>query len=204
MNLFDYRKYIFFDIITYIICLALMMILRPDIGLIIAIFGLVTIIILTKRYILLKFISISFIMAFLWQVVGGKEYFYGKDFWTLYGINIYPLLAWTIGLFVVYMVFFYVYENIFGTNKKVLKKPATKLFLFMLFYWIVLIVAETLAFHVFGFKNLGGANYAGLPICDCIHSPHWMQAVYLSMGPIYITIIYLFKSRRFYELFRGK
>jgi hypothetical protein len=201
---FAKKNYFFFDIVTYIICLILMMIFRPDIGMTFAFIFLVVSILLAKRYSLLKFLSISFIMALIWQIVGGKEYFYGKDFWFVAGINVFPLLVWTIGLFVAYMVFFYMFEYFVSPKSSILKKNAVKLFMFIIFYWIVLITAETLAFHVFGFKNLAGAKYVGLPLCDCIHSPRWMQAVYLCMGPLYISLIYLLRSKKQYELFKKK
>jgi hypothetical protein len=31
-------------------------------------------------------------------------------------------------------------------------------------------------------------GYPGLPLCDCIHAPRWVQVTYLSMGPIYFGL----------------
>jgi len=210
-----YKKYLFFDLSLYVFVLALIMILRADIGIIISFVLLVLSILYTKRYNLFKFLSISFVLAFIWQLIGGSEYFYGENFIILLGINLFPLFAWTIGLFIAYVLFFYAYGVI---HKKIEKnKPIdndinnknnneynysnrnnlSKLFLFAISFILLLILIETLAYHVFEFKNLGGAEYVGLPICDCIHSPPWMQTVYLFFGPIFIIIIYLMRNVSF-------
>ena len=63
-------------------------------------------------------------------------------------------------------------------------------------FWALLILAEVLGYHVFEIRNAATGMYPGLPICDCIHAPPWMQAVYFALGPLYYGLLKMFKLER--------
>lgn len=128
-------------------------------------------------------LGIAFITATTWMLFAKDMYGYNQKFLILFGVNMYPLALWTLALFLSYAII----NNI----QKLLKSQSTwkNFLIYMAFYWVLLITAEILAYHVFNVKNSFTSQYAGLPICDCIHAPPWMQIVYLCMGPAYYIII---------------
>jgi len=107
-----------------------------------------------------------------------NKYSYELGFWSVMGINLFTLFAWTIGLFGSVVLFNLFYKS--NSEKKII--------VYIIAYWSLLITLETLAYHVFGFRNLATSSYPGLPLCDCIHAPMWMQATYLLMGPLYFYL----------------
>ena len=156
---------------------------------------------LTERKILLYHFLVSSLIAIGWMLIAKKEYGYNYDFITVAGINFYPLFAWAVGMFAIYIIYSH-YEHI-------LKEQGflRKMLLFVAFYWPWLIVVETVGYHMFNIHNLTTASYAGLPLCDCIHAPIWMQISYFLLGPIFFAICYLlrldnphFRVKRKYEL----
>ncbi len=94
-----------------------------------------------------------------------------------------PLFAWTLGLFALYVIYSY--------NRKALKLKGffKSFFLFVMVYWVLLLVMETIAFHWIGIKNIATGRYDGLPVCNCIHAPIFMKVAYFSLGIIYFFII---------------
>jgi hypothetical protein len=121
------------------------------------------------------------------MLIAKNQYHYNIAVMSIYGISIFPLFAWALGLFSVYMIYLYL--------EMVLKIHETikKVILFIILYWSILISTETIAYHIFNIKNMATKMYAGLPICNCIHAPKWMQISYLLLGIIYFTISKLMK-----------
>lgn len=175
------------DKIISIIAILLFLVVRPDYVLIAAYVLLIPYLILTKRKSFLYHLSVSSIIALIWIILGRNEYRYNQNFLVVSGINLFPLFSWTLGLFAVYLIYSH-YEHI-------LKEQgfAKQLFLFLAFYWPLLIVGETLAYHVFNIHNLQNAAYAGLPICNCMHAPTWMKIAYFALGPVFFIVCYLLK-----------
>jgi len=139
----------------------------------------------------IHYLGYSFLIAFLWQIVGHENYSYSVAFPVIFGINAYPLLVWTLGLWI-FAIFFMFLSKKFSKWKLVIFS--------IVLYWIVLISSETIAYHYFGFRDNAVASYPGLPLCDCIHGPLWMQIVYLLMGPILIgVLLFVDKSIKFKE-----
>jgi len=142
---------------------------------------------------LLKYLAIASIISIIWQLVAGREYRYAFPFPVILGMNSYTLVIWALGLVALMIIYDYI-EYKFKLNTEV-----KKILIFLAFYWIALIVVETLAYHVFNFKDLATSGYSGLPICDCIHAKWWMKVVYLSMGPLMYVMTRLFKIKSLWE-----
>jgi hypothetical protein len=173
------------DKIVIIIGLCLFLFLRPDIVVILLFILLPFYLWLTKRKILFYHLLVSITVSLFWAVLAQHNYSYNIKMISIIGINLFPFLAWGLGMLGVYMVYSH-YEHKLKTQT-VLKKLA----LFTAFYWPMLLIAETLGRHVFGIKNMGDL-YSGLPICNCMHGPWWLKVAYFSLGIIFfITCVIL-------------
>lgn len=117
------------------------------------------------------------LIAVLWVHFAKEFYGYKIDYLVIFGMNTLPLLAWTLALLGLSEV----------CNNLKLRKKSLYFLVFILTFWFLLILFETIAYHVLEVRNTMTGNYAGLPICDCIHAPTWMKVVYFSMGPIYYS-----------------
>jgi len=137
---------------------------------------------LTARKNAFYHLYVSSIIALIWVVIANRHYQYGALSLTIFGLNAYPLFAWASGLFAVYILYSH-WEHKIKSNSFI-----KKLGFFVVIYWVLLIFVETIAYHVFNVIDIVNLAYAGLPFCDCIHAPHWMQFAYFLMGPIYFTI----------------
>lgn len=148
-------------------------------------FLLIPYLIITKRKILLYHLMVASVVAIIWMFIARREYGYNQDFHEIAGISLFPLFAWALGLFVVYVIY--------SHYKHVLKKQGFvwKLLLFSAFYLPLLITIETVAYHVGNIQNEVAAACPGLVICDCIHAPPWMQAAYLLNGAIFFTLCFV-------------
>jgi len=175
------------DKIITVIVFLLFALFRPDYLLIIAYILLIPYFLITERTFMFKHMLVSSAIAFLWMMVGKNQYAYNQEFLLIFGINTFSLFAWALGLLLAYMIYSH-YEH-------VLKKEGflPKLLLFVAFYWPLLIAVETIAYHVFNIHNVATAAYQGLPLCNCMHAPAWMKAVYFMMGPLYFSICYALK-----------
>ena len=56
-------------------------------------------------------------------------------------------------------------------------------------FWFGLLGIETISYHILEIRNLATANYKGLPICNCVHAPLWMQISYFIIGPLYFLVL---------------
>ena len=121
-------------------------------------------------------------LSFVWMIIAKNHYYYNHNFISFIGINLFPLVGWAVGLFIVHRLFIKL-----GTYFKKINYFANIL-LFSIIYWSLLIAAETIGYHFFNIKNLATASYPGLPMCDCLHAPVWMKIGYFAMGPIFFFI----------------
>lgn len=175
------------DKVIYVLVVLFLGIFSPDYVVIAAYLLIIPYILLTQRKSLYYHFVIASIVASVWMFIAKDEYGYNRNFITVAGINFYPLFAWAIGLFGAYVIYSH-YEHL-------LKEQGFlhQFLLFVAFYWPLLISVETIAYHIFNIRNLATTAYLGLPICNCIHAPRWMQAAYFAMGPIFFTICYAMK-----------
>ncbi|MDA1196760.1 MAG: hypothetical protein O2779_02230 [Nanoarchaeota archaeon] len=170
-----------------ILVLALVGLSAPDLVVIASFFLAIPYLLITKRKMLLNHLGIAAVVALGWMLIAKKQYGYNQVFLVVAGINLFPLFSFAIGLFLVYLIYSH-YEHLFRE-----KGYVKMLLLFSAFYIPLLLGVETLAYHVFNIRNLSTAVYAGIPLCDCIHAPPWMQISYLLLGPLYFSICYVLK-----------
>ena len=159
-------------------------------------FGIVTISILIILYLLLTgrkslfyHFFVAFSISFIWVLIANERYGYADNNAIIFGLNIFPMFAFTVGLLGTYMIY--------SHFEKILKKRSfiQKLLLFAILYWVLLIFAESIGYHVFGISNIANANYQGLPFCNCLHAPYWMQAAYFLIGPLFFSICSFLRFR---------
>jgi hypothetical protein len=151
---------------------------RADLVLIISWLIVFVSVLICKRYTSFIHLIISTCIAFLWVYSARDYYGYNHSYYSLAGINLYPLAAWSLGLYGVSEIL----------NHFEIDKNLVRLLIFTLFFWTLLILFETWAYHVIGIRNTSTGINSGLPFCNCIHAPVWMHVVYFSMGPVYYII----------------
>lgn len=174
-----HKKYSFLDKFIAVAAVILLGVLRPDALMIGAFIVVHPYLLLTKRTALFRHLYLAAALALTWVLVTNHYYSYAVPMARLAGLNTYPLFAWTLGLFATYFLFMqwdYAYQR---------ATPWKRFTLFTAFYWFLLLGMETIAFHSFGITNVVTSTYPGLPLCDCLHAPPWMQTAYLAMGPLY-------------------
>ncbi|MCK9639653.1 MAG: hypothetical protein M0R39_07045 [Prolixibacteraceae bacterium] len=115
------------------------------------------------------------LMASIWVHFAKDYYGYKFDYLVIFGMNSLPLMAWTLTLLGVGEV----------CNQLPFKRKIFKYLIFVPTFWALLILFETVAYHVLEIRNTMTSNFIGLPYCDCIHAPAWMQVVYFTMSPVY-------------------
>lgn len=127
----------------------------------------------------------SFVLSFLWTISAREYYQYNYNFLEVFGINLFPLLMWTFGLYFIINIFFNLEKKWKITNFYL------RFLSFSFVYFVGLIFLETAGYYLLGIHNLPTSTYPGLPICNCMHAPHWMQTIYFLMGPLYFLFCYL-------------
>ena len=115
------------------------------------------------------------LIAIIWVHFAKGYYGYKYDYLVIFGMNTLPLMAWALAMLGLSEVCNYL-------------KLSRKIFYFLIFvpaFWFLLILFETVAYHILEIRNTTTGSFAGLPFCDCIHAPTWMKVVYFAMGPVY-------------------
>ncbi len=121
------------------------------------------------------------LMASIWVHFAKDYYGYKFDYLVIFGMNTLPLMAWTLTLLGVGEV----------CNQLPFKRKFFKYLVFVPAFWALLILFETVAYHVLEIRNTMTSNFIGLPYCDCIHAPVWMQVIYFTMSPVYYGLAFL-------------
>ncbi len=181
------NKLFFADAVVIILALLFLKFFRPDYIVIVAYFFAILYLIFTKRKSQIYCLAVASAVALIWMLIARNEYGYNSNFLTVLGINLFPLFAWALGLFALYIVY--------SHCERFLKERGftRKLLLFIALYWPILIIIETIGYRFFNIHNLSAATYQGLPILGCIHAPRWMQIVYFAMGPIFFVTYSMLK-----------
>jgi hypothetical protein len=173
-------KWLKADLSLLILTLLGLAFIRADIIMIIAFIAVIVLLIFTDRKTLLKYLLLSTIISLVWIVIAGKIYDYENGFLTIGIISIFPLFAWANGLYLLKHISTYLdIDNIKKTT------------IITISYIILLLIIETIAYHLFHMRNVATAHYPGIPICNCIHAPLFMQIVYILLGPIYYALTLL-------------
>jgi hypothetical protein len=176
------KQLILLDKIISVAVIILLGIFKPDFFIIGIYFLIFPYLFLTKRKYAMYHLLVSSAVAIIWISIANDQYGYNQEMITFIGINLYPLFAWTVGLFGHYMI----YSNLGYVNRN--QSLFKKFLLYLVFYFPVLIAVETIAYHLLNIENIATAAYTGLPFCDCIHAPRWMQISYLFIGPVFFGI----------------
>jgi hypothetical protein len=123
----------------------------------------------------LTHLILATLMAVIWVQFAKEYYGYKYDYLKIFGMNTLPLMAWTLTLLG------------WGEmcNYLRFKSKLHKFLFFVPSFWFLLILFETVAYHVLEIRNTMTGNYVGLPFCNCLHAPTWMKFVYFSMGPLF-------------------
>lgn len=140
-------------------------------------------IILTRQHRFLLVAAVGLGLSLTWSVFARSVYGYNTETIILFGVSLYPLVAWSFGLLIGYMFYSLVKKAVSAT------KWWQELALFNVLYVPILIALETIAYHVFDVVNVATSGYDGLPLCECMHAPLWMQAFYFMMGSIFLITV---------------
>jgi len=178
------------DLLLVAIVIASFGVFSADQVVLVAYLSTILYLVVTRRTNLFLHFAVASAMAALWAFLGRNEYGYNHPFLVVAGINAFPLFGWAAGLFATYLLFSHE-EHIFR-----LKGFVRQIGLFLAIYWPLLVLAESLAYHVFNIHNLAASSYVGLPICDCLHAPRWMQALYFAMGPMFFAVCWSLRLER--------
>ncbi|MBN1243598.1 MAG: hypothetical protein JXA15_12925 [Spirochaetales bacterium] len=113
-----------------------------------------------------------------WMLVSGRMYEgYNVFKLELFGLAVFPMVAWPTGL-----AFAYLYLVPAIRLRPWLKRWA----LLALVYSIGIIAAEWLGYHALGVHLDRGTAFRGWPILDIFHCPWWMQLAYFANGILFM------------------
>lgn len=119
-------------------------------------------------------------MSIIWGIVAQDYYGYAHQTFLIFGLNPYSISLWAVCLFAIYLLYDHISDK--------LNSFFSRSMVFIVIYWVLLITIETLYYHVLNIRDIATSIYQGLPFCNCIHGPLWMQIAYLGMGPIYFMV----------------
>lgn len=128
---------------------------------------------------------VALVIALVWTYLSRDMYNYNYGFAEIAGVSLYPIIGWFVALTIACAVM----DRIL---KKVVIPQVVGRFIFVIvMYSVALIAVETIGYHVFGVQNQQTSQYAGLPLCNCIHAPVWMQTMYFVLGPLHWLLVTL-------------
>ena len=178
------KHFLIIDKIAVLIGFLLLGIVRADFLVLGAYFFIIIYLVVSKRINLSNHFLLASGLSVVWMLAANREYAYDGHYMQISGLSIFPLFAWPCGLLGIYLIF--------SHYKSLIKKPSIykSLLLFISIYWPLLIIGETVGYYTFNIHNVTSHYYAGLPFCNCMHAPHWMQVAYFLMGPIFLLLSY--------------
>lgn len=179
-NIMDKRKIseMIFEFSLFLLFIVLFPFVRKDI-LIFSFYVIIYFYILRFKLKSIKYLGLSTLIAIIWVAIVKDYYIYTSDMVTLFGLDVYPMLAWALGLLGLRELYEYIRPK--NTTKSII-------IIITIAYIALLITLETISYHILGFKNSNLDTYPGLPICDCIHVPLFMQIYYILIGPVYYLL----------------
>lgn len=119
-----------------------------------------------------KELVIAFIMSLIWVYSSGL-YQYRDANHILFGVNLFPLVAWTTGLVLLREI----YEELKGKHK---------LLKISMIYVVALLLVEYVGYNYWGIQL--NHCYNGLFNAELMHMPTFGQVYYFMAGPAYIWI----------------
>ena len=131
-----------------------------------------------------KSLILSFVISLIWSVFSVDIYNYTFSFKVFGLFDVFPFLAFGIGLYASYYIFYRVLDFF------KLKSFHFRLeFLFYcIFYISILLFGEWFFYHYVGVQNLATSAFPPLAICNCLHAPIAMAGIYMMMGPLFFIL----------------
>ena len=121
---------------------------------------------------------VALIMSIIWVGFSGI-YHYGDDT-ILLGLNILPLILWTIGLVTLYFIYMKV-------------KGPYRFLKVTLFYVLALMTLESIGYHLLNIQLT--SNYTGIFGLDVLHVPLYAKIYYMIAGPLYLLKVKYLQTR---------
>ena len=183
------NKYLALDIALAVLSFSLFGVLRPDYVIIVSFFLIILYLSFTRRFVLVYHLFLAVVFAAVWVVFAREIYVYNREFLTFMGVNLYPLFSWSAGLFAVYII--YIQHRFIKERWGFVRH----FILFSIFYIILLLVVETIAYKYFNIRIVS-ASYPPISFCGCLHAPLWMKVVYFVIGPLFFAAAYMLGLER--------
>lgn len=127
---------------------------------------------------------LSFLISLIWSVFSVDIYNYSFSFQFFGFFDVFPFLAFGIGLYGSYHIF-YSLLNYFKVKKLNLR---LEFLIYTFFYISILLFGEWFFYNYVGVQNLATAAYPPLAICNCLHAPPGMAGIYMLMGPLFFIL----------------
>ncbi|MCK4835708.1 MAG: hypothetical protein KAT17_03690 [Candidatus Aminicenantes bacterium] len=178
-----YNRIVYLDIIFFVVGILLIGMFNYDYVMLLVLLIIYPYLKLTGRLWLFVALGVAIFLSAIWGYIAVDHYEYSLSGLKIGILNLYPVFFWTYGLFIVKLI----YSGILPLFKD--KKLLFKMLIFSSIFWVGLIVAEFVVYHIFKVKNLATSGNSGLPFIDAIHAPVWMQITYFMMGPVYFIFI---------------
>ncbi|MEK7500203.1 MAG: hypothetical protein AAB649_06415 [Patescibacteria group bacterium] len=119
-------------------------------------------------------------ITLLWTFFNRYEYI-GNNIFLFNTINVFPLVLWTLGLTILYIVHAHT-------------KTRYPLLFITVFYLVCLSALEAFGYHVLNIRL--NTSYPSLFNMGIIHAPVHMKVFYIVAGPVYIVLTkFLFKKK---------
>lgn len=120
------------------------------------------------------------IITVTWVSFSGSMYA-GYNTFRLYvfGIALFPLLAWPVGLMLGYY---------YALPRVTIKPWMLRWLVLSTIYSVGLILFEIIGYHVLGIHLDAGKAYPGWPYLEIFHCPWWMQVVYFLNGIVFMGV----------------
>jgi len=170
-------------IIFFLLMLSLAFFFKTQILLPFLFLQLIYLVVFNKYYNLISLFFV-FLISFSCAAFANDIYFYSFSYDFLGLFNVYTFLAFGLGLFYTYNVF-YIMLKFFKINFNSIR---IELCLYTIFYISLLLFGEWYFYHIVGVQNLVTSNYDPLGFCNCFHGPVSMFLLYISFGPLYFML----------------
>lgn len=122
----------------------------------------------------------AFIITLIWIGASGNVYAGYNTFHVyIFGIALYPILAWPVGLMLGY---YYVLPRI------TLDPWPLRWLVLSLLYSVGLILFEFIGYNALGIHLDAGKAYPGWPYLKIFHCPVWMQVAYFLNGIVFMGV----------------
>ncbi len=119
---------------------------------------------------------IAWLILFPWYFLLRNLYRYNREDVRVFGIPLFPVLAWSVGLpsgMIVLRLFF----------ATIHKTPPLHFPVWYGAFIVILVIYEWVGYHLLNIRLR--TEYKGFPLIDCMHVPGWVKAGYFSIGVLY-------------------